>query len=57
MPLITTIETAKEFVKLNYNNSNSALADMAGADARFIIPLLGQDLYDQLLDEITNNNR
>lgn len=55
MPLITTIETAKEFVKLNYNNSSSALADMAGADARFIIPLIGRDLYDQLLDEITNN--
>jgi hypothetical protein len=55
MPLITTIETAKEFVKLNYNNSSSALADMAGADARFIIPLIGRDLYDTLLDEITNN--
>lgn len=52
MPLITTIETAKLYVKLNYNNSSSALADMAAADTRFLLPVLGQTLYDAILEDI-----
>lgn len=49
MPLLRTIAETRAVVKLNFNNATSELADMSAADARFIIPVLGEDLYNELI--------
>jgi hypothetical protein len=49
MPLITDIATVKQYVKVMFNSSNASLADMTGAEIRFLVPILGQTLYAALL--------
>jgi hypothetical protein len=54
MALITDIATARQYVKVNFTNGESSLADMSAADARFLVPVLGQTLYNTLLSSLTN---
>lgn len=55
MPLITTIEQVIENgVKVNFMNEGSSLADMQAAEERFLLPILGQTLYQTILSEANN---
>jgi hypothetical protein len=51
MPLIIDISTARQYVKLDFTNSESSLAFMNNADDRFLVPVLGQELYDLVVSE------
>lgn len=51
MPLIKDIATAKKYVNVLFNNSESSLADITSAEMEFLLPILGEELYQQLLVE------
>src|SRR5574338_61759 len=46
--LITTKDVLLQFLKINYINDISSLPDFEMAAQTFLVPILGQDLYDQL---------
>jgi hypothetical protein len=55
MPLITTIAEVKaNGVKVRNINSDSSLADMELAAQLYLVPVLGADLYADLLEEYTS---
>lgn len=54
--LINDKDTAKEFVRINFINDVSSLPDFTLAAERFLIPIIGQDLYDELLAEVTGED-
>lgn len=48
--LINDIDTLRSYgVKVNMINEDSSLADIEGAQLRFLLPLLGQTLYDSVV--------
>ena len=49
--LIKDIATAKKYVNVLFNNNTSSLADFIAAETKFLLPVLGQDIYNILLDE------
>ncbi|MEP7375537.1 MAG: DUF6712 family protein [Chitinophagaceae bacterium] len=51
--LINDKETARQFVRINFINDVSSLPDFDLAAARYLIPITGQDLYDDLVANIT----
>ncbi|MFC4230569.1 DUF6712 family protein [Parasediminibacterium paludis] len=56
MPLITTIEQFKSYVKLNYTSTSSAtLPNMAIADETFLWPVLGEEFYTTMLTSTDAN--
>lgn len=55
MPLITTIAQVIEFVKVSYSNAASSLPNQLRAERRFLIPVLGEDLYNNLVANITDD--
>jgi hypothetical protein len=52
--LINDKETVRRFVKINFINDTSSLPDFALAAERHLIPIIGQDMYDELLDQVTD---
>jgi hypothetical protein len=50
--LISDKNTAKLFVDINFINNVSSLPDFGLAAERFLIPIIGQDLYDALADDM-----
>ena len=50
MPLINNIQQAKDAgLKIQFSNTNPTLADMKAAERRFLLPILGKDLLNILL--------
>jgi hypothetical protein len=49
MPLITTISEVKDYVKVNFTNERSSLPNMTRAEERFLLPILGQTLYNAVI--------
>jgi hypothetical protein len=47
-PLIPDKNTARLYVRINFINDNSSLPDFDLAAQRFLVPIIGQELYDQL---------
>lgn len=56
MPLIKTIPEIKKYVRVNFANNTASLPNMDKAERKFIIPVIGQALFDQLQDQYNNNN-
>lgn len=54
MPLITTIEQVRTILgsTVMQFNDNSSIADMAAAEERFIIPITGETLYDDMVADV-----
>src|SRR5436190_4202515 len=50
--LINDKDTAKEFVRINFINDVSSLPDFQLAAERFLIPIIGLELYTLLLDQV-----
>lgn len=48
MALIKTIQEVKEHVRVNFANGNSSLPNMDRAERKFILPLIGKDLYEEV---------
>ncbi len=55
MALINDIATARKYVRINFNVNEATLADITAAEWRFLVPILGQDLYETLLAEVTED--
>src|SRR3954452_10057313 len=57
MPLITDIATVRASgVNVQFINDNSSIADMTAAEEMYIEPVLGNELYELLLQEVTNED-
>jgi len=55
MALINDIETVRaNGVNVMFINDDSVIADMLGAEERFIVPVLGETLYNDLNDNIAD---
>lgn len=52
MALINTNSQAKQYVKVLFTNNETAIPNMTKAERRFIVPILGNDLYDELLTHV-----
>ncbi|MGN6293761.1 MAG: DUF6712 family protein [Chitinophagaceae bacterium] len=50
--LINDIITAKKYVRVNFINSAKSLPDFQYAAERFLIPVIGQTMYDDVLNDI-----
>lgn len=48
MALITTIHQVKQVLKISNLNTKDAMPDFDAAEETYIIPAIGQDLYDEL---------
>jgi hypothetical protein len=53
MSLITTKEIAEQFIRINFINSISSLPDMEAAEERYLLPVIGYDLYDKVINLAT----
>lgn len=55
MPLIKTIPEIKKYVRVNFANNTASLPNMDKAERKFIIPVIGQALFDQLQEQYNNS--
>lgn len=53
--IITNKETVLEYVRINFINDNSSLPDFERAAQRYLVPIIGQDLYDALADDFESD--
>jgi len=49
MALIKTISEVKKYVRINYANAASSLPNMDRAERKYILPLLGRTLYEEVV--------
>lgn len=56
MPLFTTIGQIADYITVSNANSNSSLPKQRLAEEEFIIPVLGDVLFDSLQEQVTANN-
>ena len=56
MALIKNIETLKQFVKVNFTNQTSQMPDIQGCENRYIIPLIGSEIYADMQALADANN-
>lgn len=54
MPVITTHQQLKQYVKVSFTNSNSGLPDIVAAENKFIVPIIGSGLLDECIDAAEN---
>jgi len=50
MSIIKNTATAKKFVDINFINSITSLPDFTLAEQRFLVPLIGQEMYDLVIE-------
>ena len=55
VPLITTIGTVRKYLKVSFVNANAMLPDFEGVQKKYIVPILGKDLYNTIESEATTN--
>lgn len=56
MALIKNIDTLKQFVKVNFTNQTSQMPDIQGCENRYIIPLIGSEIYADMQALADANN-
>jgi hypothetical protein len=57
MPIIQNITTFKKYLKITFTSTTeSGLPNMVRADRKFLVPVLGQSVYDALMAKVTANN-
>jgi len=56
MALVNNIQTVKQFVKVNYSNQNSELPNFEATEIRYLLPLIGQSIYNNLKTAADNND-
>lgn len=57
MPLISSITTFKKYLKITFTSTTeSGLPNMVRADRKYLVPVLGQSVYDALMVKVTANN-
>jgi hypothetical protein len=54
MALINDIATLKKYVKVMFTNQNSEMPDIIGAEQKYLAPILGSTIYNNLLTESAN---
>lgn len=57
MPLISTITVFKKYLRVAYTSTTeNGLPNMVRADRKYLVPVLGQSVYDALMAKVTANN-
>lgn len=57
MPLISTITTLKKYLRVTFTSTTeNGLPNMVRADRKYLVPVLGQSVYDALMVKVTANN-
>lgn len=54
MPVITTHQQLKQYVKVTFNSSNSSLPDIVAAENKFIVPIIGATLLAESIAAADN---
>jgi hypothetical protein len=56
MPIISTITTFKKYLRVAFTSTTeNGLPNMLRADRKYLVPVLGQTVYDALLSRAVNN--
>ena len=57
MPIISTITTFKKYLRVVYTSTTeNGLPNMVRADRKYLVPVLGQSVYDALMAKVTAGN-
>ena len=56
MPLISTIDEIQQFVRITFPTGNGRLPNMAKTERKFLVPLIGKEIYNNLQEEYDNDN-
>lgn len=57
MPIISTITTFKKYLRVAFTSTTeNGLPNMVRADRKYLVPVLGQSVYDALMAKVTANN-
>ncbi len=56
MALIKTVSEVKKYVRVNYANNTASIPNMDTAARKYIVPIIGQPLYDNLQQEYDAEN-
>lgn len=57
MPIISTITTFKKYLRVAFTSTtDNGLPNMVRADRKYLVPVLGQSVYDALMAKVVANN-